>query len=205
MDINHLAIDINEWANKAFPDRTPQSMFLKMYHEMSEMIDETDKPEVEGEIADVLIMILDFARQQGVNPSVAIQAKMRINRARTWKQNPLGDYSHVKDAPCVPEELRSGSGDAPERGQALAHDRDNTHPNTGGTHGQRSPVELAHLQDQPGDIFHGGVRSGSGVAARSGGEFLGGYPDPFQGVDRARPDQSSRGFGAIPGLPEAGG
>lgn len=96
MDINHLAIDIHGWANEVFPDRTPQSMFLKLYHEISEMIDETGKPEVEGEIADVLIMILDFAKQQGVNPSVAVQQKMRINRARQWKRNPLGDYSHTK-------------------------------------------------------------------------------------------------------------
>jgi len=96
-DIDLIAIDIHGWANRVFPDRTPQSMFLKLYHELSEMIDETGKPGVEGEIADVLIMVLDFAVCQGVNVGEALQKKMDINAARTWKQNPLGDYSHVAE------------------------------------------------------------------------------------------------------------
>lgn len=97
IDIDIIAIEIHQWANQTFPNRTPQSLFLKLYHEISEMIDETGKPEVAGEIADVLIMILDFAKTQNINIQEALSNKMAINRARTWKQNPLGDYSHVTE------------------------------------------------------------------------------------------------------------
>jgi NTP pyrophosphatase (non-canonical NTP hydrolase) len=94
MDINHLALDIKEWADEVFPDRTDTSMFLKLYGEISELVDAGD--DIEGEVADVLIMVLDYALRKGVNPSIAIQRKMRINRDRNWSVNSLGVMQHVK-------------------------------------------------------------------------------------------------------------
>lgn len=96
MDINHLAIDIKEWADEVFPARTDQSMFLKMFKEIGELVDAEDVEEQESEVADMLIMLLDYARRKGINPSIAIQKKMRINKTRTWRITPIGVMQHVK-------------------------------------------------------------------------------------------------------------
>lgn len=93
MDINHLAVDIFEWADSVFPNRTDASMFLKLYKEVGEMIDAGD--DCGDEFADVMILMLDYAKRKGVNPSVAIQRKLAINRGRTWEVTPLGVMQHV--------------------------------------------------------------------------------------------------------------
>jgi NTP pyrophosphatase (non-canonical NTP hydrolase) len=93
MDINHLAADVHDWANQVFPERTDASMFLKLYGEIAELIEAKDP---EDEIADVLIMVLDYAKRKGVNPSVAIQKKMRTNRCRVWQITQMGTMQHVK-------------------------------------------------------------------------------------------------------------
>jgi NTP pyrophosphatase (non-canonical NTP hydrolase) len=94
MDINHLAIDIQEWADSVFPDRTDASMFLKMYGELAELIEAGDA--CDGEIADILILILDYARRKGVNPSIAVQMKLRENKKRKWEFTPIGTMQHVE-------------------------------------------------------------------------------------------------------------
>lgn len=97
MDINHLAVDIKKWADEAFPDRTDASMFLKLYSEVGELIEAGEA--CDDEIADVLILILDYAKRKSVNPSVAIQRKMNINRGRIWAVNNLGVMQHVETPP----------------------------------------------------------------------------------------------------------
>lgn len=94
MTIDSLAYQIKEQADRLFPQRTDQSMFLKLYGEIAEMIDATDES-LAGEVADVLIMVLDYAKVKGVNVEQAIRQKMAINDARTWKQNNLGAFQHV--------------------------------------------------------------------------------------------------------------
>ena len=64
MDMNHLAIEVEAWANEAFPRRTDSSMFLKLYGEVAELIDAGD--DCADEVADVLILVLDYARRKGV-------------------------------------------------------------------------------------------------------------------------------------------
>lgn len=93
--IDVIAAGISEWANKAFPGRTDQGMYLKMYSEIAEMID-ADDAHVGDEIADVFIMLLDFAHRKGVNIEQAIATKMATNRERVWAKNKLGAWSHVK-------------------------------------------------------------------------------------------------------------
>lgn len=93
--MNHLAIEVKEWADKTFPLRTDASMFLKLYGEIAELIDAGD--DCEDEIADVLILVLDHAKRKGVNPSAAVQNKLRINRQRTWVQLPIGVMQHAED------------------------------------------------------------------------------------------------------------
>lgn len=148
MDINWLACDIKEWADKQFPNRTDAAMFLKLYGEIHELIDAGD--DCEGEIADLLILLLDYSKRKNVNPSTAVQNKLAINRKRVWKQTAIGTFQHVVDVPvpggapalCVPEQSGDGSGDANVGGQALAHDRHHENPNSGGTHGECFAVRI---------------------------------------------------------------
>lgn len=93
--IDFIALDIKEWADEAFPGRTDQGMYLKLYSEIAEMID-APPDQVEDEVADVFIMLLDFAKRRGINIAAIIERKMVINRGRQWKQNQLGIWSHVE-------------------------------------------------------------------------------------------------------------
>ena len=93
--IDTIALGITAWANEAFPGRTDTGMYLKMYSEIAEMID-ADDTHVGAEVADVLIMVLDFAKRKGINIEDAIATKMAINRERKWAKNKLGAWSHVK-------------------------------------------------------------------------------------------------------------
>lgn len=94
MDMNHLANEVKAWADQAFPARTDASMFLKLYGEVAELIDAGD--DCADEVADILILILDYAKRKGVNPSTAVQNKLRINRGRTWVQLPNGTMQHAE-------------------------------------------------------------------------------------------------------------
>ncbi len=182
-DIDLIATNIKNWADETFPKRTPQSMFLKLYHEISEMIDATDSNEVGGEIADVLIMMLDFAACQGVDVATAIYEKMQTNMARTWVQNPLGDYSHVKDAPRLPAKPGSGNGHADVGGQALAHDRNDAHPDSCRAHGQCRAANLGDCAQFPGHALSATRRFAQCDGPRSGGNVHRGHPHPQQTFD----------------------
>lgn len=96
MTIDSLAFQIKEQADRLFPKRTDQSMFLKLYGEIAEMIDATE-PDRAGEVADVLIMVLDYAKVKGINIEQAIRQKMAINDQRTWQMNSLGAFQHVAE------------------------------------------------------------------------------------------------------------
>lgn len=91
--IDGLATDIKEQADRLFPTRTDQGMFLKLYAETAECI----KDPGPDEIADVLILWLDYARRKNIDIEAAIRAKMNINEKRGWNYDPkTGVYQHVK-------------------------------------------------------------------------------------------------------------
>ncbi len=94
MDIDVMAMMVKNWADDAFPNRTDQSMYLKMYSEMGEMIDATTPEGVEDEIADVLIMLLDFAKRRNIRISQAVLNKLEVNRKRVWVQSESGVFRH---------------------------------------------------------------------------------------------------------------
>ena len=89
--IDTLALAVKIQADRLFPDRNDQSMFLKMYGEISEMV-ETPGPD---EVADVLILILDYAKRHDIDIEAAIKSKMAINDERRWETNHLGVIRHV--------------------------------------------------------------------------------------------------------------
>lgn len=94
--IDSLAVDVMSQANRLFPQRTQQSMFLKMYSELGELAEATTFEQVSEEGADILIMVLDYLKVQGVDIGKAVRAKMAINEARKWERTNLGAFRHVK-------------------------------------------------------------------------------------------------------------
>jgi NTP pyrophosphatase (non-canonical NTP hydrolase) len=92
--MRQLQADIHQWANEVFPDRTVASAMLKLYKELSEVI---ENPNDATEYADVAIILLDLAEMHGVDLEVAVIKKMAINRNRKWKVNPItGVMSHIR-------------------------------------------------------------------------------------------------------------
>lgn len=90
-NIDVLASTVFLWANEAFPDRTDASMFMKVYEEVGEVI-RSDGDRLE--VADLFILILDYAKRKNIVLSDAIGEKLEINRNRDWKINSIGTMSH---------------------------------------------------------------------------------------------------------------
>jgi len=86
-DVNHRI------ANELFPDRDDRSMFLKMYGELAEMVED---PSGEDEIADALILILDHASRHNINAAHAVLTKLGVNVNREWQKTQSGTYQHVE-------------------------------------------------------------------------------------------------------------
>lgn len=98
MSIDLIADSIKEWADQVFPDRTDSSMFLKTFGEINELIDAGDDAEKVGEeVADLIILLVDYAKRKGVKDITgAVLAKMRVNRRRTWKVSTMGVMQHAE-------------------------------------------------------------------------------------------------------------
>lgn len=97
MNINDLASSIATQADKLFPTRTDTSMFLKIYHETAELIDANEDPAKRSdELADLLILLLDYGARKDIDIQMAVQRKMAINQNRKWVTNQLGVNQHVK-------------------------------------------------------------------------------------------------------------
>ncbi len=93
MNIHQLAHRIKNQADRLFPSRTDQSMFLKVYSEMGELVSAPDDPE---EFADLMIMLLDYGARKGFAIEYEVKKKMALNETRVWKQNENGVFQHVK-------------------------------------------------------------------------------------------------------------
>lgn len=91
--IDDLASEVRTQADRLFPNRTDQSMFLKIYSEIAELIDSDGDA---GEYADMLILLLDYGHRKGICAENAIRFKMGINENRVWVKTSLGVMKHVK-------------------------------------------------------------------------------------------------------------
>lgn len=91
--IGQLTEEVFDWAEVTFPNRKDQSMFLKMYSEIGEMID-SDGDRLE--VADVFILLLDYAKRKKIDITASVRAKLEINRARSWAVDTNGVMSHVE-------------------------------------------------------------------------------------------------------------
>lgn len=91
--IGMLTDEVFNWAEVTFPNRTDQSMFLKMYSEIGEMID-SDGDRLE--VADVFILLLDYAKRKKIDLTASVRLKLEINKGRQWAIDTNGVMSHVK-------------------------------------------------------------------------------------------------------------
>ncbi len=96
MSIDILAAHVRRQADNLFPKRTPSSMFLKMYGELGELIDAKTPEDKAEELADILIMLLDYGDLNNISIEDAIIKKMRKNASRKWTSNEHGVFQHVK-------------------------------------------------------------------------------------------------------------
>ena len=92
MGIDNLAYEVQTQADDLFPDRTDQSMFMKLFSELGELIESG----TEEEYADVMIMLLDYGSRKMFHIEPAIRRKMEINGQRKWVVNELGVFQHVE-------------------------------------------------------------------------------------------------------------
>jgi NTP pyrophosphatase (non-canonical NTP hydrolase) len=87
--------EIVDWIGRIHPNRTTEGTLVKLFEEIGEL---ASKPSDVDEYADVLIVLLDIAHQQGISASdllPAVRRKMEVNRNRTWMANDLGVMTHV--------------------------------------------------------------------------------------------------------------
>lgn len=92
-DVGALTEQVFEWAEATFPNRNDTSMYLKMYSEIAEMIDSDGDA---NEIADMFILLLDYAKRKKVDVTTAILRKLDVNRTRIWATDKNGVNSHVE-------------------------------------------------------------------------------------------------------------
>jgi len=92
-EVGQLSELVFVWAEKAFPNRNDASMYLKMYSEIGEMI-ESDGDRLE--IADMFILLLDYAVRKKVDITSSVISKLEINRKREWRTDKNGVNSHVE-------------------------------------------------------------------------------------------------------------
>lgn len=96
MEINDLQQLVLEWARKDIgPDehRNPHKILVKMLGEVAELF---AHPEDELEVADILILILDYCKLMGIDPANCVVRKLDINHKRVWKEDSrTGILSHI--------------------------------------------------------------------------------------------------------------
>jgi len=90
--VGTLSEIVFNWAENAFPHRTDVSLFLKLYSEIAEMIESHGDA---SEVADMFILLLDYAKRKKVDVTQAVMAKIAINHARQWTTDQNGVNKHV--------------------------------------------------------------------------------------------------------------
>lgn len=142
-----IQADVHEWANQTFPGRAPAAGWLKLFEELGEVI---KTPRDKLEWADVFIMLFDLASMYEVNVESAIEAKLAINRNRSWQQTESGVYTHVhvgQNPGVVTPLVLSCFDDGPWNGTARQAEYPQSFtPNedgTGGCYNKQGPARLA--------------------------------------------------------------
>jgi NTP pyrophosphatase (non-canonical NTP hydrolase) len=102
-NLTTLAEDFTAWSLPTFAEAHAVTSLAKLGDEVSEVIQAVvtgrADEEVAEEMADVMMCVFDAAARMDITPAMltsAFAAKLKKNKARTWKRNDNGTYSHVK-------------------------------------------------------------------------------------------------------------
>lgn len=91
--IFNLQDEVVNWANRVFPERTPEGALQKLLQdEIPELINNPDDP---NEWGDLMILALDIMYLKKIPLAETVMNKLRINRSRNWMQKPNGTWQHV--------------------------------------------------------------------------------------------------------------
>lgn len=100
VDILELERQRYEWSLKTFPEATAISSLKKLRTEIDEIeYDLANGERRPEEYADALMCLFDSAGRNGIFPSEifkAFEAKLAVNKSRTWVKNADNSYSHIK-------------------------------------------------------------------------------------------------------------
>lgn len=103
MTFETLMQDHLEWTSKTFPKGTSKGALLHAHREIDEIISDIEtgapNPIKAKEYADALFCIIDSANREGIDLQEIIvegYCKLTTNKARKWKDNGDGSYSHIK-------------------------------------------------------------------------------------------------------------
>ena len=91
---------IAAWGEETFGPVASASVLVERarleFDELADAVRENDDAAVAQEIADILILLYRVATLHNAEVDQAVQAKMKVNRARTWVRNGDGTGRHVK-------------------------------------------------------------------------------------------------------------
>lgn len=91
---------ISAWGEETFGPVTSPSVLVDRarleLEELAEAVGQADDDAVGHEIADILILLYRVATLHNCDIEEMVQAKMRINRGRTWVRKGDGTGRHVK-------------------------------------------------------------------------------------------------------------
>lgn len=104
--IKGIQFEIKGWANSVYPDRTTESILLKLDQENLELKESIKNGKLDKlEVADLLILVLDLATINNIDVQEAIREKLDINYGRLWKvDRETGIMSHVKGSDAILED-----------------------------------------------------------------------------------------------------
>lgn len=88
LTLRELQTDVVVWADSISPTRRPKDAVVKVVSEASELLDAVlNDGDVEGELGDLIILLLDLANMYRINIVRAGSDKMVINRQRHWRSD----------------------------------------------------------------------------------------------------------------------
>lgn len=90
--IQDLQNEIAAWADSVYPHRTNISILKKLDEEVKELHADLLDPH---EYADLIILILDLGRMNGIDIGRAVREKIEINNKRNWTIDDDGVMSHT--------------------------------------------------------------------------------------------------------------
>jgi NTP pyrophosphatase (non-canonical NTP hydrolase) len=90
--LTELQREIGDWHADRMPGATESEVVLKFREEADEFVADDNG----AEAADILIALLAHANLSGYSLEEMLDAKMAINRARSWARMPDGTYKHVE-------------------------------------------------------------------------------------------------------------